>query len=253
MKKTITAIMLTLAFIMTVQTAKAEEFAADFQYNLRLGYMLGGTSPIGLPATIRSLDKYRMEPTMTLGIDVNKPITGRWGLTTGLRLENKGMNLDATVKNYHMAFVQGTQRLEGNFTGGVNTKVEEWMITIPMMLSYAITDNLHVKGGMFASILTKASFEGYAYNGYLRVGNPTGSKVEIGSDETNHGDYDFSSDMRRVHWGFLIGADYYWGRHWGAFVDLTWGMTGIFKSSFKTIDQTLYPIYGSIGLSYRLK
>lgn len=238
---------------MTAQQAKADGLLDNIKYNLRFGYMLGGTAPVGMPATIRSLDKYELEPNVTLGIDVNKPLGPRWGITTGLRLENKGMNIDATVKNYHMAFVQKGANLEGYFTGGNTSKAQEWMITLPVLAYYAINDNFHVKAGPYVSVLTSHTFEGYAHDGYIRTDNPTGPKVEIGGTETDRGDYDFSSDMRRFQFGAIIGADYYWGRHWGAFVDLTWGMTGIFKSSFKTIDQTLYPIYGSIGLSYRLK
>ena len=35
--------------------------------------------------------------------------------------------------------------------------------------------------------------------------------------------------------------------------DLNWGLSGFFKSSFKTLDQTLYPIYGTIGIAYKIK
>ena len=34
---------------------------------------------------------------------------------------------------------------------------------------------------------------------------------------------------------------------------LNWGLTGIFPSDFKTVEQTLYPVYGTIGVFYRLK
>ena len=39
----------------------------------------------------------------------------------------------------------------------------------------------------------------------------------------------------------------------GLSFDLSWGLTGIHKSDFKTVEQTLYPIYGTIALTYRLK
>lgn len=59
-----------------------------------------------MPATIRSLDSYKLEPNFSLGLGIYKPLSDKWGLTTGLHLENKGMNIDATVKNYHMAIVR---------------------------------------------------------------------------------------------------------------------------------------------------
>ena len=40
---------------------------------------------------------------------------------------------------------------------------------------------------------------------------------------------------------------------WGICADLSWGLNGIFKKDFETIEQTMYPIYGSIGISYQLK
>ena len=65
--------------------------------------------------------------------------------------------------------------------------------------------------------------------------------------------YDFSDDMRKCHVGMLIGADCRLGKRLGVYADLTWGLNDAFKSSFKTIEQTLYPIYGTIGLTYKLK
>lgn len=85
---------------------------------------------MGMPATIRSLDSYKLEPNFSLGLGIYKPLSDKWGLTTGLHLENKGMNIDATVKNYHMAIVRGGQRLEGQFTGHNASEVEMWMLTL---------------------------------------------------------------------------------------------------------------------------
>lgn len=39
----------------------------------------------------------------------------------------------------------------------------------------------------------------------------------------------------------------------GVSADLNWGLTGIFPGDFKTVEQTLYPVYGTIGVFYRLK
>ena len=64
---------------------------------------------------------------------------------------------------------------------------------------------------------------------------------------------DFSDDMRKCHVGIALGADYRIGKRIGVYADITWGLNGAFKSSFKTIEQTLYPIYGTIGLTYKLK
>ena len=135
MKKTILALMLAA---MTATQAGAFRLFDNLVYNLRFGYSIGGTAPMGMPATIRSMDKYTLTPSFNLGLGVYRDITEHWGVTTGLYIENKGMDVESTVKNYHMAFVRGGQRLEGNFTGGVSIDVEQWMLTLPLMATYAV-------------------------------------------------------------------------------------------------------------------
>lgn len=53
--------------------------------------------------------------------------------------------------------------------------------------------------------------------------------------------------------GIDVGADWYITKRWGAKAGLSWGLTGIFHSGFDTIEQTMYPIYGTIGVVYQLK
>ena len=249
MKKTIITLLLTT--VITVQ-AGAFDLFDNMTYYLRFGYGIGGTAPMDMPATIRSMDSYKLTPNFTLGLGLHRGITQHWGMSTGLYLENKGMNVEATVKNYKMAIVQGGQRLEGNFTGGVSIEVEQWMLTLPLLATYSINNKWSVHVGPYFSYANSPKFTGYAYDGYIRVGDPTGAKIEIGSDENSRGSYDFSDSMRSWQFGMMIGADWRFYKQWGAFVDLTWGFTEIFKSSFDTIEQDLYPIYGTIGISYKL-
>lgn len=234
-------------------TASANSLLDSLEYDMRLGYCIGGTAPVNMPATIRSLNDYSFQRNFSLGVDARKQLSRRWGVMAGLRIENKGMHIDADVKNYHMAIVRGGERLEGHFTGCNNTKVEEWMLTVPVMATFMPCNNLILRCGPYASLLTSREFSGYAYDGYLRVDDPTGPKVELGSDDGTRGSYDFSGDMRRMQYGIIIGADWYMNKHLGLYADISWGLTGIFNSRFNTIEQTLYPIYGTIGLTYRIR
>ncbi len=250
MKKTILTL---ITAAVTALPACAGGLLDNLIYNLRFGYSIGGTAPMGMPATIRSMDKYTLTPSFNLGLGVYRDLSEHWGITTGLYLENKGMNVEATVKNYHMAFVRGSQRLEGNFTGGVSMEVEQWMLTLPLLATYSVNKNVHIKLGPYLSYVRSHNFTGAAYGGYIRVGDPTGTKVEIGSDESSRGTFDFSEDMRSWQFGILAGVDWYFHKHWGCFADLSWGFTDIFDNDFDTIEQNLYPIYGTIGISYRIK
>lgn len=250
MKRKLLTIILALAALLPVG---AESLLDNLVYNLRFGYGIGGTTPVGMPSTIRSLDSYALTPSFSLGLGVYKHLKGHWGLATGMYLENKGMDIDATVKNYHMAIVRGGQRLEGNFTGKNSTEVEQWMLTLPFMGTYSFSDKVCLKLGPYLSYVRSHKFTGYASDGYIRVGDPTGTKVELGHEEGSRGTYDFSDNMRSWQIGMMLGADWYFHKQWGAFFDLSWGLTDIFHDSFNTIEQSLYPIYATIGVSYRIK
>ena len=186
----------------------------------------------------------------TIALDAYKPLNGRWGLIAGFHVESKGMKTDAKVKNYHMEIRQGGETLDGMFTGNVVTDVDMWMVTLPLQATYT-TGKVRLKAGPFLSYLLSSNFSGYAYDGHLRVGNPTGTRVDLGTDEASRGTYDFSDDLRRVHFGVDVGADWQFSRRYGAYADLSWGLIGAFKRDFKTIEQTMYPIFGSIGITYK--
>ena len=127
------------------------------------------------------------------------------------------------------------------------------MLTLPVMGTYRLGSRLMIKFGPYVSMLLSKDFSGYASDGYLRVGNPTGPKVEIGDTPGTRGTYDFKDEMRRMQYGLVAGADITIFKRWGAYADISWGLTGVHNSGFKTIEQTLYPIYGTIGVVYKLK
>lgn len=114
------------------------ELLHKFTYQARIGYNLGGTAPIGMPATIRTLHSYTLQPNLQLGIDAHYPLNNKWGLMFGLHFEGKGMKIDAGVKNYHMTMVKGGEQLDGVFTGNVITKVDQNLATIPVQATYDV-------------------------------------------------------------------------------------------------------------------
>lgn len=251
MKKTIITLLL-VAFV-GLQEALAIDIFGDLRYMVRLGYSLGGTAPVGMPATIRSLDKFTPTNNTLLGLDAYKPLTEKWGLQAGFHYQNKGMKTDAKVKGYSMEMRRGDETLSGLFTGNVVTEVSEWMVTLPLQAAYNVSPKLRLKFGPYFSYVLSNNFSGYAYDGYLRVGDPTGDKVELGHVEGERGDYDFTEDLRHWQFGLDLGADWFFSNHFGAYAGLSWGLTNIFRKDFHVIEQSLYPIYGSIGLTYKLK
>ena len=213
-------------FISVAQIAEAGTLDS-LQLKARAGYNIGGTMPIPLPETIRSIDSYSLTPSFMVGFDAMLPLTQQWGIMTGLRFENKGMKGDVTTKAYFMEVVKGDQKMSGLFTGHVQQKVKQWMLTVPVQATFTLSRRVMLKGGPYVSFLLSKGFSGIASDGYLRKDSPTGPKILMGNRE---GD-----------------------KCLGVSADLNWGLTGIFPGDFKTVEQALYPVYGTIGVFYRLK
>ena len=105
MKNIIIAIGMTVLTFGMAATAKAG-ILDSLQIKARAGYSIGGTSPIPLPETIRSIDSYSLTPSFMAGLDAVWPLNGKWGITAGLHMENKAMKGDVTTKAYHMEVVK---------------------------------------------------------------------------------------------------------------------------------------------------
>lgn len=238
---------------MVSAVANAGCFHDGATVDLRLGYTIGGTMPLGMPATIRCLNSYRIMFNPQIAATVNFPITDVWGIETGLKAERKSMRTDAGVKGYHMEMTQGEESIEGLFTGNVVTEYSSWGFTVPVQASCRVCRTVKLRFGPYVSLLFNHDFNGYAYDGYIRKDTPTGEKVEIGSTEDTRGDYSFADDVRPVQLGLDLGVDWRLWKSMGVYADVQWGVTGAFKSSFKTIEQTMYPIYCTIGLTKQIQ
>lgn len=221
------------------------------QVSIRLqgGFNIGGITPIPIPAEIRSINAYDPGLAMTLDAFVHKGFTNNFGLLTGIRFENKGMDTIATTKNYKMSMnSEDSGIIKGYWTGKVETNVKSSWISLPLLATYNPIESLEVQLGMFLSWLIKGSFTGYVYDGYLRENTPTGNKI-VFSDNAK-ADYDFSNEMRIFQWGMQTGIMYNIWRSLGIRFEVSWGFCSIFSESFETITFGMYPIFSSIGISY---
>ena len=114
--------------------------AQEFEYKLRAGFGIGGSSPIPLPFEIRKIKSYNPALALSLEGSANYWVTYNFGILSGLRFEIKGMTTRASVKNYHiiMNISEGEQEgmVNGMFTGDVETKVNNQYITLPLLATY---------------------------------------------------------------------------------------------------------------------
>lgn len=219
-------------------------------YEVKAGINIGGTAPLPLPREIRSIDSYNP----TLAASLEGKVTqwfrqGPWGLSVGLRFENKNMTTEAGVKSYSMEIINGGERMKGYWTGNVRTKVSNSYVSIPVLANYRIDNRWSVNAGPYVSYLLNGEFSGHVSDGYLRQNDPTGQKVEFTNGKI--ATYDFSDNLRNFQWGLQAGASWKAFKHLTVHADLTWGMNDIFKSDFKTITFAMYPIYLNLGFGYR--
>ena len=224
----------------------------SLRIDARLGYTLGGTLPTHLDNKIRHINNFDPGLNFTVSIEGDLMLNEHWAVHSGLRYELGSMDVDSRVKNYDIEVVRGDESLDGIFNGNVRIKSAQRRITLPIQASYYCSPQLQLRGGLFMGWLTNRRFWGWAYDGYLREGTPVGPKIEMGREPGERGDFDFDKDMRHMQWGMDVGLDWHFHPRWGLFAEVTYSLSGLFKSNFTSV-QTLRPMYGALGILYRIK
>lgn len=220
------------------------------EYEVNAGVNIGGASPIPLPAEIRHINSFSPHLNLQIGTTVTKWILPdrKWGVALGLRLETKGMETGATVKNYGMEIIQDGTKVSGRWTGDVRTKYSTQQLAIPITAVYRFSKRFKMNFGPYLAYAFTNNFDGYVSNGYLREGDPTGKKIIFGED--NRATYDFGDELRAFQWGLQLGCSVKALKRLQVNANLTWGLNDIFKSSFKTVTFNMYPIYLNVGFGY---
>lgn len=243
----------TLMLMALVATMAGNASVLDsLSYDARLGYTVGGTIPTHIGREIRGINSFDLGLNFSVALEVTMPLKNHWALHSGLRYELGSMDIDSRVKNYEIEVVRGDESLDGIFNGNVRIRTTQRRITLPIQAQYSFSPEFKLRGGFFMGWLTSRKFWGWAYDGYLREGSPVGPKIEMGRDPGDRGDFDFDQNMRHMQWGLDVGADWQFSHRWGMFAELTYGFSGLFKSDFHSV-QPLRPMYGTLGISYRIK
>ena len=222
--------------------------------NVRGGYSIGGTMPMGFPAEMRSLNSYSPKINYRFGVDVERRFNEDWGLQAGLYFERKGFKADLSIRQYGVILEQGGEKITGPYTGNVVVNIVQTGFTLPIQATWWPCKEVKLKAGPYLSLVTDRNFYGYAYDGYLRRGEVRGDLVNVGDDESTRGYFSgelFDKGMRRFQWGVNIGCDYYFAQHWGVFGDLSYGFNSAFRKDFDTITMGLFPLYFTVGVTYK--
>ena len=118
-----------------------------WEWELNAGLNIGGAAPLGMPREVRKIRSYNPQFNATLEGKVTKwwGRDRRWGTSIGLKFENKAMNVNADVKNYHTEIIREGDRVSGYWTGFVNIRYSSTFFTIPVTVDYRISPRWKVK------------------------------------------------------------------------------------------------------------
>lgn len=243
-------LILLLLFFSGFSIFSQERTENRFEHKIIAGFNIGATTPTSIPAEIRSIDAWWPQFTPQLGYNITYNLNQKWGLGSGISLDYKGMGTRATVKYIYTSIViedGSNDALEGYFVGKNETVVKLAYATIPLYATFNIDQSWQLRAGGYVSYLFSGKFSGTASDGYIRVNEPTGEKVEI-----TKASFDFNDKLRNFDFGLILGAEKKVNDRFGIYSNLNWGLTSIFPSDFRAIDFNMYNIYLTIGLTYKL-
>ncbi|WP_165025410.1 porin family protein [Dysgonomonas sp. ZJ279] len=222
-----------------------------FEHKIVAGFNIGATTPLSIPAEVRSVEAWWPQFTPQLGYNVVYRTESKWGLGSGILLNYKGMGIRDRVKYMYTEVIpqEGSNSiLKGYFVGKNETTVKTAYVTIPLYATYKASENWEMRLGGYASYLFSGQFKGHVSDGYIRLGDPTGEKVEI----TEKATFDFNDDLRSFDFGLTVGAERRINDRFGVYGNLDWGLRPIFPSDFRAVEFNMYNIYFTFGLTYKL-
>lgn len=236
-----------LVLLLLVESASAE---LPFEQRIKASFNFGSAAPFSMPYGV-SVKSWYPAFSPAISYEIYSPINGRLGWMTGIRVESKGMHVSADVRNLYSEVVQSSGAnvgvFKGKFTGTNKTNMLNSYATIPLKISYTVSPKLRLYGGGYLSCLFNAKFSGDATDGYIWH-EETGAKVTI-----TKATFDFNKDIRRWDAGIELGATRMINERLGFDVNLTTGLSPIFKNGFKAIPFNMYNIFLGLGLSYNLR
>ncbi len=223
---------------------------------VRAGYVIGGTTPVPLPAEIRKINSFSPRGGISLGIDGYRMFSKRWGISLGAHFFWEGFHTNADVKNYYVWLEQEGEITKGYFTGTNVTNTEMWGVTVPLLATFRISPRWNLSFGPYLSYYFKQTFSGEVFDndqgvGYLREDSPVGTKILMTKENPTPYPDNFADSMVPFSVGMEVGFDWKALCHMNVFGSLDWGMTDIWKRDFEAISFHMYPIYGTIGVAYR--
>lgn len=256
MRRTIIFLTLLSLSCLSIWAQKSDGFlrtSNGWEFELKAGInFVGGTAPMQIPKEIRSIDGYNPTfgasfegvATKWFGEEFGQP---EWGISAGLRLENRGMRSQATTKSFYTSVAMDNTQINGYWTGEVVMEYSSNLLSLPILAHYRFNKDWRVRGGLYLGYQIDGKFGGSVQNGYLRKDTPIGEKIEM----TQPVLYDFTPHMQQWQWGTQLGFSWRAYRHFQLNMDFNWGFSNVFKKGFNAIGFSMYPIYMQAGFGYQ--
>lgn len=240
-------------FILLVFSGGISLFAQEFDekhwsYSVSVGLNYGGTAPFPIPAPIEEIHSWRPGISPQVIAYATRWIypKSHWGVSIGVGAAIKGMETSAGVHLMQTELVlKPDEKLSGLFSGTNVSKIRNGYILFPVQVAYRTHGNFVLKAGGYFAYTAQKSFVGSVSEGYLRIGDITGERMNIASN-----DYDFSSEIKSYDFGAMANLQIHLLRKIYANVDFTWGLTSVFQEGFDGISYNMYNIYLALGGSY---
>ncbi len=242
--KTLAASLVLLAGAAATTPAAAE----GVEWSAGIGYNIGATTPLGLPASVRSIGGYSPGANLTLSVNATKMLGSKFGAGIGLSADNLNMNAEITTRNYHltMNIMDGeeTGTRTGYYTGRIRNKTRLTYLTIPVYAVFRPDAKWEIDAGPYVAFALHRSFKGEVSEGKMRE-DPYHPVISIKKAE-----YDYSSDLRSVDAGIMLGASRKVWKELAVKASLRWGLTSVLNPSTRKIDMNTYNVYLNLGATY---
>lgn len=235
------------SLLATILLCVATTQAQGWEWSVGVGYNLGARVPMDMPAEVRGIGSYTLQPCFSAGGYATYMASARWGVRTGLLYEGKGHKVGINVRNYNLSVTlpDGGYK-EGYYTGNIENETMSHYLTLPLLAVFRPCGKWDIFAGFYASWAFSCTFEGVASDGSIRE-TPLHERVAVSS-----GTYDYSSHLRKYDIGAQLGGAYRFSSNWALQVALQMGFIDQLNPATRQIDQSLYNLYLNLGVTYTL-
>lgn len=238
--------------IASMQLSAQDTINRLLEHRITAGINIGASAPISLPANVRKVESWSPLFNPSLGYECVVLGHKKWSIGASILLDYKGMNVKSDVMYLQTQITvesgSSTGTFSGYFTGKNETHVRNVYVSVPIYAIYHAGAKWRIKAGVYVARLVHADFTGEVTDGYMRNGSPTGEKIDI-----NKATFDLSDKQRKWDFGVHVGGERQFCKRFAAKAAFNWGLIPLFPKDNGTIDFNMYNLYGTLGVSYRLR